>query len=65
MRIDKPNWVGVDTPFLVAHTVSGHPAHERAIHHREHLLEKNCLLALCPTVIDEFIPLDDKPLASS
>ncbi len=47
--------VGVDTPFLVSHTVREHPEHERAVSVREQLLEGRCLFALCPTVLDEFL----------
>ncbi len=55
MRTAQQFLVGVDTPFLVAHTVVEHPEHSEALKVCERLLEKNGLLALCPTVIDEFI----------
>ncbi|MFU8847759.1 MAG: type II toxin-antitoxin system VapC family toxin [Opitutales bacterium] len=55
MRGAKPVLVGVDTPFLVAYSVIEHPEHEQARCRCGQLVEKNHLLALCPTVIDEFI----------
>lgn len=55
MPAQKPKWIGVDTPFLVAHTVIEHPEHPNALRHCEHLLTKNCCFALCPTVLDEFV----------
>lgn len=51
----KQVFVGVDTPFLVAHTVLDHPGHGRAREQCERLLKKKYFFALCPTVIDEFI----------
>jgi predicted nucleic acid-binding protein len=54
-------FVGVDTPFLVAHTVLEHPGHGQARKQCEGLLEKGYVLALCPTVIDEFIHVVTDP----
>jgi len=47
--------IGVDTPFLVAHTLLEHPEHRQARELAERLLQKNHLFAICPTVIDEFV----------
>ena len=55
MRSKKPTLLGVDTHFLVAYSVLEQPEHEQARALCEQLFEKNHLLALCPTVIDEFI----------
>lgn len=55
MPTTRPVFVGVDTPFLVAHTVTEHPEHRAARQLCERLLGENRLFALCPTVIDELI----------
>ena len=58
--------IGVDTPFLIAHTVLEHPDHERATACCLRLLDEGHQLALCPTVIDEFLHVvtDSKRFAS-
>ena len=61
MPSPKPKLIGVDTPFLIAHTVIEHPEHRNAQRHREQLLAKNCLFALCPTVLDEFVHVVTDP----
>jgi predicted nucleic acid-binding protein len=53
--------IGVDTPFLIAHTVLEHPDHRRAIACCARLLDEGCLLVLCPTVIDEFLHVVTDP----
>jgi len=47
--------VGLDTTLLVAHTVLEHPKHDFARRHCSRLIKEDRLLALCPTVIDEFL----------
>lgn len=47
--------VGIDTPFLLAHTLIEHPDHATACAWMEHLLANKTTLALCPTIFDEFI----------
>jgi len=53
MAIHPP--VGIDTPFLLAHTLIEHPEHTNANAWLEHLLANKTTLALCPTIFDEFI----------
>jgi predicted nucleic acid-binding protein len=53
--------VGIDTPFLVAHTVLEHPDHKRATACCSRLLDRGNVLALCPTVIDEFLHVVTDP----
>ncbi len=55
MCVAKQVLIGVDTPFLVAYTVLGHSGHRHAREQCERVLRENYLLALCPTVMDEFI----------
>lgn len=55
MCAQKQLYVGIDTTFLVAHTVLEHPDHRQAREQCAHLLKKNYWFALCPTVMDEFI----------
>jgi predicted nucleic acid-binding protein len=45
----------MDTPFLIAHTVREHPDNSRATACCSRLLDEGQFLALCPTVIDEFL----------
>jgi predicted nucleic acid-binding protein len=47
--------VGIDTPFLLAHSLVEHPDHTSANAWREHLLNHQTAVALCPTIFDEFI----------
>lgn len=51
----QARWIGIDTPFLIAHTVREHPDHKRAIACCSGLLDEGNFLVLCPTVIDEFL----------
>jgi|GEM_PF-137330 len=55
MRQAQAALVGIDTPFLVAHTVLEHPEHSKAVSYCEQLLNEDKLLAICPTIIDEFL----------
>ncbi len=66
MRSRTTALVGIDTPFLIAHTVLDHPHHERAVACCTRLLDTNHYFALCPTVIDEFLHVvtDPKRFAS-
>jgi len=57
----SPATIGVDTPFLVAHTVLEHPDHENAVNCRKILIERDRMFALCPTVVDEFIHVVTDP----
>jgi len=53
--------IGIDTPFLIAHTVREHPDHMRATACCTRLLDEGHLLVLCPTVIDEFLHVVTDP----
>lgn len=53
--------IGIDTPFMVAHTVREHPEHARAQTLCEQLLNEDKLLAICPTVLDEFLHVVTDP----
>jgi predicted nucleic acid-binding protein len=58
----QPNiTIGMDTPFLIAHTVLEHPEHERAKACFLRLLDSGIVFALCPTVIDEFLHVITDP----
>lgn len=58
--------IGVDTPFLIAHTVLEHRDHGRATACCLRLLDKGQQFVVCPTVIDEFLHVvtDPKRFAS-
>ena len=47
--------VGVDTTFLLAHSVEGHPEHSAAVAWLGHLLGRENTLLVCPVVFDEFV----------
>ena len=47
--------IGVDTPFLLAHTLIEHPNHASARAWLAYFLANNTSLALCPIIFDEFI----------
>lgn len=49
------SFIGIDTPFLIAHTLIEHADHKTAHIWIEHLLASQTKLALCPTIFDEFI----------
>lgn len=53
--MSKIKLVGIDTPFLLAHTVLEHPHHERALGWMRKLLQLEYRLGLCPMVCDEFL----------
>lgn len=53
--------VGIDTPFLVAHTVLEHPDHQRVLEWKWKLLSEDSRLALCPVVCDEFLHVVTDP----
>jgi predicted nucleic acid-binding protein len=61
MRQAQAALIGVDTPFLIAHTVLEHPEHSQALAYCEQLLSEDKLLALCPTAIDEFLHVVTDP----
>lgn len=61
MRSGKASPIGIDTPFLIAHTVLEHPDHVRAVACCLHLLDTNHYFALCPTVVDEFLHVATDP----
>jgi len=61
MRQAQAALIGVDTPFLIAHTVLEHPQHSQAVAYCEQLLSEDKLLALCPTTIDEFLHVVTDP----
>ena len=48
-------FVGIDAPFLLAHTLIEHPDHSNAKAWLEHLLAHKTILALCPIIFDKFI----------
>lgn len=57
----KIKLVGIDTPFLLAHTVREHPDHGRALAWKRKLLGEDYRLGLCPTVCDEFLHVVTDP----
>lgn len=61
MRQAKATLVGIDTPFIVAHTVVEHPEHARAQNLCQQLLNEDKLLAICPTILDEFLHVVTDP----
>jgi predicted nucleic acid-binding protein len=61
MLSKKTSPVGIDTPFLIAHTIIEHPDHQRAVNCCTRLLDDNQNFALCPTVIDEFLHVATDP----
>lgn len=61
MRQAQAALVGIDTPFLVAHTVLEHPEHSQAVTCCQRLLAEDRLLALCPTIVDEFLHVVTDP----
>jgi predicted nucleic acid-binding protein len=61
MRQAQAALIGIDTPFLVAHTVLEHPEHSQARSYCDQLLKNDKLLAICPTIIDEFLHVVTDP----
>ncbi|MCH8473692.1 MAG: hypothetical protein LAT55_00510 [Opitutales bacterium] len=61
MQSKKLSLIGIDTPFLIAHTVQEHPEHRLAVNCCENLLHHNHTFALCSTVIDEFLHVVTDP----
>lgn len=61
MRQAKAALVGIDTPVLIAHTVLEHPEHQQCLSYCKQLMDKGKLLAICPTVIDEFLHVVTDP----
>jgi len=57
----KATAIGVDTPFLVAHTLLEHPGHEGARRHLSEFIGRGALVALCPVVINEFLHVVTDP----
>lgn len=55
MSKSKKDWIGVDTPLLVAQALEEHPNHQRANAIIDHLLSENRFLAICPAVTEEFL----------
>lgn len=53
--------IGVNTPFLIAHTVLEHPAQGRATACCLRLLDRGHQFVVCPTVIDEFLHVVTDP----
>lgn len=61
MRQALESLIGIDTTFLVAHSILEHPEHRQATQLCRALLEGQNLFALCNTVIDEFIHVVTDP----
>ncbi|MFP4157854.1 MAG: type II toxin-antitoxin system VapC family toxin [Opitutales bacterium] len=61
MRSRDTALIGIDTPFLIAHTVIEHPEHKRALKCCTRLLDTNHNFAICPTVVDEFLHVVTDP----
>ena len=53
--------IGIDTSFLLAHTLQEHENHKSARTLLASLLEKGQKIALCPIVVDEFLHVVTDP----
>ena len=53
--------VGIDTPFLLAHTLLEHADHDRALGWMRKLLGEGFRLATCPVVFEEFLHVVSDP----
>ncbi|NBB78801.1 MAG: hypothetical protein GVY36_05055 [Verrucomicrobia bacterium] len=61
MRQLRASLVGLDTAFLVAHTILEHSNHPKAVSLCQRFLSEGRILAICPTVADEFLHVVTDP----
>jgi predicted nucleic acid-binding protein len=61
MALSENELIGVDTPFMIAHTIVEQPEHPATVDYCNQLISEKRLLALCPTVIDEFLHVVTDP----